>query len=139
MINTSLIIITIMIIINHGHNNYHQSGSLRLLSFIIIMVIMIITFMMMIVMIITFMMMIIMIITFMMMIMMMQVIVLTISSLVYFAEKDGVKKWTFLESFWSKIILMIFVCCNLIPRPFFPIFKKDSKVKLLCNACPSFD
>jgi hypothetical protein len=28
------------------------------------------------------------------------VIVLTISSLVYFAEKDGVKKWTFLESFW---------------------------------------
>ena len=35
-----------------------------------------------------------------------QVIVLTISSLVYFAEKDGVKKWTFLESFWSKMILM---------------------------------
>jgi len=28
------------------------------------------------------------------------VIVLTISSLVYFAEKDGVKKWTFWESFW---------------------------------------
>ena len=29
-----------------------------------------------------------------------KVIVLTISSLVYFAEKDGVKKWTFWESFW---------------------------------------
>ena len=91
-------------------------------------------------MIITFLMMIMMIITFMMMIIMMQVIVLTISSLVYFAEKDGVKKWTFLESFWSKIIPMIFVCCNVVPLPFFPQgLKKASKVKLLCNACPSFD
>jgi len=30
----------------------------------------------------------------------MGVTVITISSLIYFAEKDGVKKWTFLESFW---------------------------------------
>jgi len=28
------------------------------------------------------------------------VIVITISSLIYFAEKDGLKKWTFMESFW---------------------------------------
>jgi len=30
----------------------------------------------------------------------MGVTVITISSLIYFAEKDGVKKWTFMESFW---------------------------------------
>jgi hypothetical protein len=30
----------------------------------------------------------------------MAVTVITISSLIYFAEKDGVKKWTFTESFW---------------------------------------
>ena len=70
-----------MVIINHGYNDPHQSGPL---SFIL--TIMIITLMTM---------------------MMMQVIVLTISSLVYFAEKDGIKKWTFLESFWSNMMVVV--------------------------------